>query len=96
MGLIFNNIYVKHKGNEVSIAQHKDNGTTWVQEAAILPATSDMYIVRYGNSLTSLIRALQEIRDEINKDHIRESSSKSDATGTQVTASSTAQEGQQA
>ena len=88
MGLVFNNINVKHKGNEVSIAQHKDNDTTWVQEAAILPATSDMCIVRYGNSLTSLIRALQEIRDEIDKTHIHKSRSKGNATGTQVTADS--------
>lgn len=88
MGLVFNNINVMHKGNEVSIAQHKDNDTTWVQEAAILPATADMYIVRYGNSLTSLIRALQEIRDEIDKTHIHKSRSKGNATGTQVTADS--------
>lgn len=88
MGLVFNNINVKHKGNEISIAQHKDNGTTWVQEAAVLPATADMYIVRYGNSLTSLIRALQEIRDEIDKTHIHKPRSKGNATGTQVTADS--------
>tara|TARA_R100000900_G_C3255227_1_gene148245 strand:+ start:163 stop:435 length:273 start_codon:yes stop_codon:yes gene_type:complete len=85
----FNNIYVKHRGKEISIAQHKDNdGKTWIQEAAILPATSDMCIVRYGNSLTSLIRALQEIRDEIDKTHIHKSRSKGNATGTQVTADS--------
>lgn len=84
----FNNIYVKHKGKEISIAQHKGNGTTWVQEAAVLPATADMYIVHYGNSLTSLIRALQEIRDEIDKAHIHKSRSKGNATGTQVTADS--------
>ena len=84
----FNNIYVKHKGKEISIAQHKSDDRTWVQEAAIMPTTSDMHIVRYGNSLTSLIRALQEIRDEIDKTHIHKSRSKGNATGTQVTADS--------
>jgi len=84
----FNNIYVKHKGKEISIAQHKSDDRTWVQEAAIMPATSDMHIVRYGNSLTSLIRALQEIRDEIDKTHIHKSRGKGNATGTQVTADS--------
>ena len=62
-----NNIYVRYMGREISIAQHVTNGRTDVQEVGILPATADMYIVRYNAVLPSLIAALQEIQDEIDK-----------------------------
>jgi hypothetical protein len=62
-----NNIYVRYMGREISIAQHVTNGRTDVQEVGILPATADMYIVRYDAVLPSLIAALQEIQDEIDK-----------------------------
>jgi len=55
-------------GREISIAQHVTNGRTDVQEIGILPASADMYIVRYDAVLPSLIAALQEIQDEIEKD----------------------------
>ena len=63
-----NNIYVRYMGREISIAQHVTNGRTDVQEVGILPASADMYIVRYDAVLPSLIVALQEIQDEIEKD----------------------------
>jgi hypothetical protein len=62
-----NNIYVRYMGREISIAQHVSNGRTDVQEVGILPASSDMHIVRYDAVLPSLIVALQEIQDEIDK-----------------------------
>jgi hypothetical protein len=62
-----NNIYVRYMGREISIAQHVSNGRTNVQEVGILPASADMYIVRYDAVLPSLIAALQEIQDEIDK-----------------------------
>ena len=62
-----NNIYVRYMGREISIAQHVSNGRTDVQEVGILPASGDMHIVRYDAVLPSLITALQEIQDEIDK-----------------------------
>jgi len=55
-------------GREISIAQHVSNGRTDVQEVGILPAGVDMHIVRYDAVLPSLINALQEIQDEIERD----------------------------
>lgn len=63
-----NNIYVRYMGREISIAQHVTNGRTDAQEVGILPASADMHIVRYDAVLPSLIAALQEIQDEIEKD----------------------------
>ena len=63
-----NNIYVRYMGREISIAQHVVNGRTAVQEVGILPAGVDMHIVRYDAVLPSLIAALQEIQDEIERD----------------------------
>ena len=63
-----NNIYVRYMGREISIAQHITNGRTAVQEVGVLPAGCDMHIVRYDAVLPSLIAALQEIQDEIDKD----------------------------
>ena len=91
-----NNIYVRYMGREISIAQHVSNGRTDVQEVGILPASADMRIVRYDAVLPSLIAALQEIQDEIDKqiwgDQPR---GESTATTAQSPASSAAQEGQQ-
>ena len=67
-----NNIYVTHKGREVSIAQHrhKDNWPDQ-REIAIMPETKegwgDSTILMYGKSLDSLINRLTEIRYEIDK-----------------------------
>ncbi len=63
-----NNIYVRYMGREISIAQHVHSGQTVVQEVGILPAGCDMHIVRYDAVLPSLIAALQEIQDEIERD----------------------------
>jgi hypothetical protein len=49
-----NNVYVTHKGREISISDHRNMG--------------DRYdITFYGRSLDSLINRLIEVRDEINK-----------------------------
>ena len=86
-----NNIYVRYMGREISIAQHVVNGRTAVQEVGILPAGVDMHIVRYDAVLPSLITALQEIQDEIEKDIWGDQSrSEGNAATAQVTASSTA------
>ena len=63
-----NNIRVRYMGREISIAQHVHSGQTVVQEIGILPSGVDMHIVRYDAVLPSLIAALQEIQDEIEKD----------------------------
>lgn len=90
-----NNIYVRYMGREISIAQHVTNGRTDVQEVGILPASADMHIVRYDAVLPSLIVALQEIQDEIDKqiwgDQPR---GEGTATAAQSPASSAAQKGQ--
>ena len=89
-----NNIYVRYMGREISIAQHVVNGRTAVQEVGILPAGVDMHIVRYDAVLPSLIAALQEIQDEIERDIWGDQPrGEGDATATQSPASSAAQEG---
>ena len=91
-----NNIYVRYMGREISIAQHVTNGRTDVQEVGILPASADMHIVRYDAVLPSLIVALQEIQDEIDKQIWGDQSrGEGTATAAQSPASSAAQEGQQ-
>jgi len=86
-----NNIYVRYMGREISIAQHITNGRTDVQEVGILPASADMHIVRYDAVLPSLIAALQEIQDEIERDIWgNKPSGESTATAAQSTAGSTA------
>ena len=55
-------------GREISIAQHVHSGQTVVQEIGILPSGVDMHIVRYDAVLPSLIAALQEIQNEIERD----------------------------
>ena len=77
-----NNINLRYMGHTISVAQHVENGKATVQEVGILPASGDMYIVRYNAVLPSLIAALQEIQDEIDKGNIPKPSSQSYATGT--------------
>jgi hypothetical protein len=89
-----NNIYVRYMGREISIAQHVTNGRADVQEVGILPASADMHIVRYDAVLPSLIVALQEIQDEIDKQIWGDQSrGEGTATAAQSPASSAAQEG---
>ena len=67
-----NNIKVTHLSREISIAQHKEfeggvSETTTTQEIAIMPSndqdtTGDWVIIKYTNNLTSLIKALENIR----------------------------------
>lgn len=89
-----NNIYVRYMGREISIAQHVVNGRTAVQEVGILPAGVDTHIVRYDAVLPSLITALQEIQNEIERDIWGDQPcGESIATATQSPASSAAQKG---
>ena len=69
-----NNVYVFHKGREVSISHHRDREPMPDErEVAIIPdkdrgeAWSNMYLERYGSSLNSLIEELIKVRDEIDK-----------------------------
>ena len=86
-----NNIYVRYLGREISIAQHVHSGHTIVQEIGILPSGVDMHIVRYDAVLPSLIAALQEIQDEIERDIWGDKpSGESTATAAQSTTGSAA------
>lgn len=69
-----NNVYVFHKGREVSISHHRYRDTMPDgREVAIIPdkdrgeTWETMYIKHYGSSLNSLIERLIEVRDEIDK-----------------------------
>ena len=69
-----NNVYVFHKGREVSISHHRDRDPMPDErEVAIIPdkdrgeTWETMYIKHYGSSLDSLIDELIEVRDEIDK-----------------------------
>lgn len=68
MSIDTNNIKVKHRNRDISIAQHRKyegavSKTTEVQEVAILPSGSeDWTILRYNDNLNSLIETLQNIR----------------------------------
>ena len=69
-----NNVYVYHKGREISISHHRDRDPMPDErEVAVIPdkdrgeTYSNMYIERYGSSLNSLIDELIKVRDEIDK-----------------------------
>ena len=68
-----NNIKVTHLSEEISIAQHQEfeggvSEVTSVQEVAILPTGShDWVIMKYDNTLDSLIETLQNARTLIEK-----------------------------
>ena len=69
-----NNVYVFHKGREISISHHRDRDPMPDErEVAIIPDKAadetweHMYLERYGSSLNSLIDKLIEVRDEIDK-----------------------------
>ena len=81
-----NNVYVTHKGREVSIAYHKNFGLAGIERSiAIIPERKEDWdtteLKWYGKSLNSLIDRLMEIRDEIDQDQVREPSGKGNATG---------------
>jgi len=83
-----NNVYVFHKGREVSISHHRDRDPMPDErEVAIIPEKnrgetwSDMTIKYYGGSLNSLIDKLIEVRDEIDKADIHQPSGEGNATG---------------
>jgi len=89
-----NNIYVHYLGREISIAQHISNGITSVQEIADVSDLDNP--IRYDKTLPSLIAALQELQNEIDKQIWGDKpSGESIATAAQSSAGSTAQEGQQ-
>jgi len=63
-----NFIRVDHKGQTVSIVQHKHKGRTECQEVAIIPPSGAQAIetvIHYSGSLDSLIGTLQLIKEEI-------------------------------
>tara|TARA_R110000851_G_scaffold184813_1_gene334185 strand:- start:686 stop:1060 length:375 start_codon:yes stop_codon:yes gene_type:complete len=68
-----NNIRVTHLSEDISIAQHQEfeggvSEVTSVQEVAILPSGSDDWVImRYDNTLDSLIETLQNARTLIEK-----------------------------
>ena len=69
-----NNVYVFHKGREVSISHHRDrNPMPDEREVAVIPdkdrgeTYANMYIERYRSSLDSLIDELIKVRDAINE-----------------------------
>ena len=68
-----NNIKVTHLSEEISIAQHQEfeggvSEVTSVQEVAILPTNShDWVIMKYDDTLDSLIETLQNARTLIEK-----------------------------
>ena len=69
-----NNIYVYHKGREISISHHRDREPLPDErEVAIIPdkdkgeTWETMYIKHYRYSLNSLIEELVKVRDEIDK-----------------------------
>ena len=69
-----NNVYVFHKGREVSISHHRDRDPMPDErEVAVIPEKdrgetwSNMTLKDYGGSLDSLIEKLIEVRDEIDK-----------------------------
>ena len=70
----FNNINLRYRGYKISIAQHTLDDWTETQEIAFWPedkdirdATQDAEVVicHYGRALTSLIRNLQSVKEDI-------------------------------
>ena len=63
-----NFIRVEHKGQIVSIVQHKHKDIVECQEVAIIPDNAPIEtILHYSGSLDSLIGTLQLIKEEIEK-----------------------------
>jgi len=61
-----NFIRVEHKGQTVSIVQHRHKDRIECQEVAIVPETGSIEtILHYSGSLDSLIGTLQLIKEEI-------------------------------
>ncbi len=61
-----NFIRVEHKGQTVSIIQHKHKDIVECQEVAIIPDNAPIEtILHYSGSLDSLIGTLQLIKEEI-------------------------------
>lgn len=73
MSMSTNNIKVTHLSEKISIAQHQEfeagvSEVTSVQEVAILPSSShDWVIMKYDDTLDSLIETLQNTRTLIEK-----------------------------
>jgi len=61
-----NFIRVEHKGQSVSIVQHRSKDRVECQEVAIVPENAPIEtILHYSGSLDSLIGTLQLIKEEI-------------------------------
>jgi hypothetical protein len=69
----FNNINLRYRGYKISIAQHKLDDWIETQEIAFWPEDKDprdcdMTIYHYGRTLTSLMRTLQSVREDIDNE----------------------------
>ena len=62
-----NNVIVEHCGVKLSIAQHKDKDTTFVQEVMVIGGVLDGEIYTFDNSLTGLSAVLVQIEKELNR-----------------------------
>jgi hypothetical protein len=60
----FNNIFVMHKGKEISIAQHFKDNKNAIQEVGVIHENGDIDIEPYANTLDSLIETLTQIREQ--------------------------------
>ena len=65
-----NNVIVEHYGVKLSIAQHKDKYTTFVQEVMVIGGALDGEIYTFDNSLTGLSAVLVQIEEELNRKEI--------------------------
>ena len=71
-GIDFNNINLRYRGYKISVAQHTQGDWIDCQEVAFWPEDKDIkdvepVIYSYGRSLTSLMRTLQSVREDIDK-----------------------------
>ena len=63
-----NNIRIRYKGVDISIAQHNLGGITVQELGLILPHSKEWVIIKYCNTPTSLIEAITEAQIAIAKD----------------------------
>ena len=65
-----NNIIIDYNGTKLSIAQHKNDNKTAIQEVALIDEVDEkigMPIYRYGSNLDSLISTLTKIKKDLDE-----------------------------
>jgi len=70
MTFTMNNIVIDYNGTKLSIAQHKNDSETAVQEIALIDVVDqdgDMPIYQYGSNLDSLISTLTKIKKDLDE-----------------------------